>query len=123
MQLRVARHTERLEEVVAFYRDRIGLGEVGGFRGHDGYEGVFLEIPGSGAHLELTSGGAHGAPAPHPESLLVLYLGDEETLGAVASRLGADPVPPANPYWAEHGLTFEDPDGFRVVLVPEAWDP
>jgi YycE-like protein len=40
---------------------------------------------------------------------------------AVAARLDADPVGPANPYWADHGLTFEDPDGFRVVLVPERW--
>jgi hypothetical protein len=38
------------------------------------------------------------------------------------ARLGAEPVGPANPYWAEHGVTFEDPDGFRVVLVPEPWD-
>jgi YycE-like protein len=42
---------------------------------------------------------------------------------AVVARLGVEPVPPANPYWAEHGLTFEDPDGFRVVLVPERWEP
>jgi hypothetical protein len=41
----------------------------------------------------------------------------------VAARLGADPVRPANPYWAEHGLTFEDPDGFRAVLVPEQRAP
>ena len=61
MQLRVARHTERLEEVVAFYRDGIGLGEIGGFRDHDGYDGVFLAVPGTGAHLELTAGGGHGA--------------------------------------------------------------
>jgi catechol 2,3-dioxygenase-like lactoylglutathione lyase family enzyme len=122
VQLRVARHTERLDEVVAFYRDGIGLEEVGGFQDHDGYAGVFLEIPGSGAHLELTAGGAHAAPAPHPESLLVLYLGDHEAVRAVAARLGADPVPPANPYWSEHGSTFEDPDGFRVVLVPERWE-
>ena len=40
----------------------------------------------------------------------------------VVVRLGVDPTPPANPYWAEHGLTFEDPDGFRVVLVPEYWE-
>jgi catechol 2,3-dioxygenase-like lactoylglutathione lyase family enzyme len=93
MQLRLARHTERLDEVVAFYRDGIGLREIGGFREHDGYDGVFLAVPGTGAHLELT-----------------------------AARLGIDPVPPANPYWAEHGLMFEDPDGFRVVLVPERWD-
>ena len=31
------------------------------------------------------------------------------------------PVEPANPYWASHGVTFEDPDGFRVVLVAERW--
>ena len=41
----------------------------------------------------------------------------------VAARLGVAPVTPANPYWAEHGITFEDPDGFRVVLVPETWAP
>jgi catechol 2,3-dioxygenase-like lactoylglutathione lyase family enzyme len=40
---------------------------------------------------------------------------------AVAERLAVAPVEPANPYWGEHGLTFEDPDGFRVVLVPERW--
>lgn len=122
MQLRVARHTERLAEVVAFYRDGLGLRQVGGFEDHDGYDGVFLAIPGTEAHLELTAGGGHGAPAPHPETLLVLYLGDEEALRAAATRLGAEPVAPANPYWAEHGLTFEDPDGFRVVLVPEGWN-
>jgi catechol 2,3-dioxygenase-like lactoylglutathione lyase family enzyme len=121
VQLRVARHTERLAEVVAFYRDGLGLVELGGFRGHAGYDGVFLEVPGTGAHLELTSGGAHAAPEPHPESLLVLYLGDRAAVDAAAARLGADPVAPANPYWAGHGLTFADPDCFRVVLVPERW--
>jgi len=108
---------------VAFYRDGIGLSEVGRFRDHDGYEGVFLAIPGTNAHLELTAGGEHGGPQPHPESLLVFYLGDDEAVQTTVSRVGLDPVAPANPYWAEHGLTFEDPDGFRVVLVPERWEP
>ena len=62
MQLRVARDTERLDDLVSFYRDGLGLTEIGGFDDHDGY-------------------------------------------------------------WDEHGVTFEDPDGFRVVLVPERWDP
>jgi catechol 2,3-dioxygenase-like lactoylglutathione lyase family enzyme len=117
----VARHTERLDALVRFYRDGLGLSEVGRFEDHDGYEGVFLEVPGTAAHLELTAGGVHGAPVPHPETLVVFYLGDEQSVQAVAARLGAEPVAPANPYWAEHGLTFEDPDGFRVVLVPERW--
>src|SRR5512133_2199758 len=66
MQLRVARQTARLQEVVGFYRDGIGLTQSGGFRGHDGYDGAFLAVPGTGAHLELTAGGGHGAPAPPP---------------------------------------------------------
>jgi catechol 2,3-dioxygenase-like lactoylglutathione lyase family enzyme len=119
--LRVARHTDRLDEIVAFYRDGLGLTEIGGFRDHEGYDGVFLDLPGTGAHLEFTAGGGEGAPAPHPESLLVLYLGDDAAVAGVVGRLGAAPVAPANPYWAEHGVTFEDPDGFRVVLVPEPW--
>jgi catechol 2,3-dioxygenase-like lactoylglutathione lyase family enzyme len=122
MQLRVARHTGQLDELVRFYRDGIGLVEVGGFSDHDGYSGVFLEIPGAGAHLELTKGGPHGPPTPHPESLLVLYLGSDRARDEVRGRLDAEPVPPSNPYWSEHGLIFEDPDGFLVVLVPEAWD-
>jgi catechol 2,3-dioxygenase-like lactoylglutathione lyase family enzyme len=121
MHLRVARHTDRLEEVVAFYRDGLALPEIGRFRDHDGYDGVFLDIPGTGAHIELTAGGRHGAPTPHPESLLVLYVGDDAGVQAIAARIGNEPATPANPYWAAHGLTFEDPDGFRVVLVPERW--
>jgi ribosomal protein S18 acetylase RimI-like enzyme len=121
LQLRVARHTRRLHEVVAFYRDGVGLCEIGRFRDHDGYDGVFLEIAGTEAHLEITSGGSHGSPEPHPESLLVLYVGHPSAMRAIADRLRTPPVPPANPYWAR-ALTFEDPDGFRVVIVPERWD-
>ena len=123
MDVRFARHTERLEEVVRFYRDGLGLPEIGRFEGHDGYDGAFLAIPGTAAHLELSSGGAHAAPAPHPETLLVLYLGSSEAVDEVIARVGADPVEPANPYWAANGVTLEDPDGFRVVLVPRAWEP
>jgi catechol 2,3-dioxygenase-like lactoylglutathione lyase family enzyme len=120
-QVRVARHTDRLDELVRFYRDGLGLLRVGGFRSHSGYDGVFLAIPGTHAHRELTTGGSHRAPAPHPESLLVLYLGNEEAVRTVAARLGSDPVVPTNPYWSEHAAVFADPDGFQVVLVPDHW--
>jgi catechol 2,3-dioxygenase-like lactoylglutathione lyase family enzyme len=122
IELRVARHTQRLDETVAFYRDGMGFPEIGRFRDHAGYDGVFLAIPGTDAHLELTTGGSHGVPTPHPESLLVLYLGSSSAVRAIAARLRASPVPPANPYWTR-ALTFEDPDGFRVVLVPHGWEP
>ena len=121
MQLRVARHTDRLDELVRFYRDGLGLPEIGRFEGHDGYDGVFLAVPGTESHLEFTSGGVHDAPAPHPETLIVLYLGSDEAVDQARERVGAQPIEPANPYWREHGVTLADPDGFRVVLVPRSW--
>ena len=117
MKVRVARHTDDLEAIVAFYRDRVGLPEIGRFSGHAGYDGVFLDLPGTGAHLEFTTDGEHGAAEPHPENLLVLYLDDEATLAELAQRIGEAPVKPANPYWAERAVTFADPDGWHLVLV------
>lgn len=122
-QIRIARPTDRLDEVVAFYRDGLGLAEIGGFSDHDGYTGVMLGLPDAGLHLEFTSH-ADGSPgaAPSRDNLLVLYLGDRERRDRIAARLralGGDPVGAENPFWDEVGaLTFEDPDGWRVVLVP-----
>jgi catechol 2,3-dioxygenase-like lactoylglutathione lyase family enzyme len=117
MKLRIARHTDRLDEVVRFYRDRVGLPEIGSFQDHDGYDGVFLAIPGSGTHLELTTGGAHRAPAPHPESLLVLYLESQREIDAIAERIAQPAVMPANPYWQRNSQAYADPDGFQVLLT------
>ena len=121
MQVRFARHTGRLAELVRFYRDGLGLPEIGRFEDHDGYDGIFLDLPGSNGHLEFTSGGDHRPPVPHAESLIVLYLGDERSLAVTRKRAPGQPVEAANPYWRRHGITLLDPDGFPVVLVPEAW--
>jgi catechol 2,3-dioxygenase-like lactoylglutathione lyase family enzyme len=117
MKLRIAHHTDQLDAVVAFYRDRVGLPEIGRFEGHDDYDGVFLEIPGTGAHLEFTAGGGHSPPDPHPESLLVLYFDRQAELDAVAERLTQLPVSPANPYWQRNARAYADPDGFQLLLT------
>jgi GNAT superfamily N-acetyltransferase len=121
MQVRVARQTGRLAEVVAFYRDGLGLPEIDRFRGHAGYDGVMLELPATGAHLEFTATEHMRPPTAHPESLLVLYLGHRGAVDRVLTRLAADPVRSANPYWDEVGFTVVDPDGFRVVLTADSW--
>jgi catechol 2,3-dioxygenase-like lactoylglutathione lyase family enzyme len=120
MQVRFARHTHRLDEVVRFYGEGLGLPELGRFDDHDGYSGVFFGLPGTAAQLEFTSGGRHDAPPPHLETLLVLYLGDGEAVEERRRRIGAEPVASENPYWNTHGITLVDPDGFRVVLVPQS---
>ncbi|MBW3593194.1 MAG: VOC family protein [Actinobacteria bacterium] len=117
MRVRFARHTDQLADVVEFYRDRLGLPEIGSFEDHDGYDGVFLALPGTNAHLEFTSGGEHRAAPPHPETLLVLYLGSTEAVAEAKERLAAEPVAAANRYWQTRGIAFADPDGYQVVLV------
>jgi len=44
-----------------------------------------------------------------------------ESLLARFSEAGLAPVPSFNPYWDRCGISFEDPDGYRIVLVDGAW--
>jgi catechol 2,3-dioxygenase-like lactoylglutathione lyase family enzyme len=119
-QVRIARPTDKLEEVVAFYREGLGLQEIGRFAEHAGYDGVMLGLPGRGYHLEFTRH-AHGSPgaAPSRDNLLVLYVPDATERALLVERLdtlGAPRVEPENPYWRDKSVTFEDPDGWRVVI-------
>lgn len=120
-QVRVARPTAMLTEVVKFYRDGLGLEEIGSFSGHAGYSGVMLGLPGRRYHLEFTEHAERPrCDAPTGDNLLVFYLPDMVAINRAAARLkamGHEPVAPENPYWKEKGLTFEDPEGWRVVLM------
>lgn len=123
VQVRVARPTDRLDEVVAFYEQGLGLRRIGEFRDHAGYSGVMLGLPGDAYHLELTTH-VDGSPCPAPtaDNLLVLYLAEAGDLHRAAGRLealGHHAVAAENPYWTDRGArTYADPDGWRVVLVP-----
>ncbi len=125
-KMRVARPTDDLNAVTKFYRDGLGLTELSRFDDHDGFDGVMLGVPGSPCHLEFTHARGHRVGrAPTADHLLVFYLPDESQWHAAVDRLrvlGYAPVPSFNPYWDRNGLTFEDPDGYRVVLENAAWD-
>jgi catechol 2,3-dioxygenase-like lactoylglutathione lyase family enzyme len=122
-QVRIARPTDRLADVERFYTQALGLPVIYRFEDHTGYDGVMIGLPDTDYHLEFTShvDGSPG-PAPSRENLLVLYFHADAQMYEVVERLAAAghaPVDAENPYWPEVGaLTFEDPDGWRVVLVP-----
>jgi catechol 2,3-dioxygenase-like lactoylglutathione lyase family enzyme len=125
--LRVARPTADLDAVTHFYRAGLGFEVVGGFTGHDGFDGVMLGHVGAAYHLEFVRVPADEPVAPpSAEDLLVFYLPDRDRWERAVARLrglGHESVPSANPYWDERGRTFEDPDGYRVVLENAAWSP
>jgi catechol 2,3-dioxygenase-like lactoylglutathione lyase family enzyme len=123
--LRVARSTDRMDAITAFYVEGLGLQKLAAFEDHAGFDGVILGAPHAPYHLEFTrERGQPSGATLDPESLLVFYLPDAAAWQAAMDRLralGAEPVASHNPYWDRHGLTFEDPDGFRIVLQRAAW--
>jgi catechol 2,3-dioxygenase-like lactoylglutathione lyase family enzyme len=123
--LRVARPTDDLAGVVKFYRDGLGFEVLSEFKDHDGFDGVMLGCTGAPYHLEFTRKAGHKAGrAPTEDNLLVFYLPDADSWQAAVARMekaGYRPVKAFNPYWDQKGRTFEDPDGYRVVLRNAAW--
>lgn len=124
-QVRIARPTDKLYEILRFYTEGLGLKRIGGFKGHEGYDGEMLGLPGVSYHLEFTQH-ENGSPCPAPskDNLLVFYIPDPDVVDQITGRLltmGYPPVSPENPYWEEDGITIEDPDGWRVVLMRRAF--
>jgi catechol 2,3-dioxygenase-like lactoylglutathione lyase family enzyme len=127
-RLRVARPTDDLAALVRFYRDGLGFDVVYEFPDHGGFSGVMLGRKGAPYHLEFTRKTGHagiGTRAPSEDNLLVFYLPDRGDWQRAVDRMrahGYEPVKAFNPYWDERGMTFEDPDGYRIVLQNANWD-
>lgn len=123
--LRIARPTNDLRAIIRFYRDGLGFEVIDSFEDHQGFDGVMLGHANLSYHLEFThERDHHVGKAPSQENLLVFYIPHEEERLRVLNRmmkLGYMPVESYNPYWDVQGKTFEDVDGYRVVLQGTAW--
>jgi len=118
--LRVARPTNDINKLLIFYCDGLGFKIIYQFHDHEGFDGIMLGKPDCDYHLEFTSKKEHDAgKAPTQDNLLVFYIPERmEWENAIQKMLtaGYDPVKSFKPYWDTQGKTFEDPDGYRVVL-------
>ncbi|CAO3619748.1 unnamed protein product [Cunninghamella blakesleeana] len=122
---RIARPTTQMEKIKTFYHEGLGLEIVGSFKNHEGYDGIMFGVPDKKYHLEFTCH-KNDDPSilitpPSKDNLLVFYLPDQEKWNQIVKRLnhlGYYPKESENPYWnPPKGLTFEDPDLWRIVLV------
>lgn len=131
--LRIARPTDSIQSLLHFYVDGLGFEVKLSFSGHEGFDGVLLALSTSSSssssspsssssyHLEFTQHASHRAGrAPTKDNLLVFYMPDKTLHRGAVARMrnaGFEPVGSFNPYWDRCGVTFEDPDGYRVVLA------
>jgi nicotinamidase-related amidase/catechol 2,3-dioxygenase-like lactoylglutathione lyase family enzyme len=123
--LRIARPTNDLEALTTLYVDGLGLKQLGSFKDHTSFDGVMLGHPDYQWHLEFTH--QHGVTvdrAPSKEHLLVFYEPKREVWEKMVERVektGGVKVKSENPWWDANGVTFEDPDGYRIVLYNGSW--
>lgn len=61
----------------------------------------------------------------YKDNLLVFYITNKNEIKNVSDQLqkmGYGEVEPENEYWKEQGITIEDPDGWRVVLMNRSYE-
>ena len=119
MKLRLARHTEDLQQLIFFYTTLIGLEVLGSFQDHEGYNGVFIGSNDNNWHLEFTYSKEPPQHHSDEDDLLVFYCSDDE-YAEIKKRLTKQATPrfiPKNPYWNTNGSCFLDPDGFRIIIA------
>jgi catechol 2,3-dioxygenase-like lactoylglutathione lyase family enzyme len=103
----------------------LGLRVVASFEDHEGFDGVILGLDGAAYHFEFTHPRKHPiSPTPTIEDLVVFYVPSESKWEATCARMqaaGFRRVASFNPYWEVRGCTFEDCDGYRIVLEQAQW--
>jgi hypothetical protein len=117
---RVARPTDNLAAIAEMYAKGFGCAMLAEFQDHHGFDSIILGHPQQPDHLEFTAQRGHQVgKTPTPDHLLVFYMPDKNDWEAGCAHMvsaGFRDVPSYNPYWDIQGRTFEDLDGYRVVL-------
>jgi len=124
--LRVARPTDNLQAIAAMYQHGLGLKVLSQFFDHKGFDGIMLGDESMPYHFEFTQQRGHSVgSAPTRDNLLVFYIPDMAEWEKRCQQMlnaGFKQVTSYNPYWDRSGRTFEDLDGYRVVLENSAWE-
>ncbi|OOG62585.1 VOC family protein [Flavobacterium sp. A45] len=119
MKLRVARHTNDLDKIEAFYINILGFERLGGFQNHNNYDGIFIGKSGLDWHFEFTQSKEKVNHTFDEDDIIVLYPATILEFDVFFNRLidnNISILPSKNPFWNQNGKMFLDPDGFRIVV-------
>ena len=119
MKLRVARHTNDLENIKSFYVNILGLEILGGFENHNNYDGIFMGKPSENWHLEFTKSKEKINILCNEEDYLVFYPENQLEHDQILKNIEANNIKfitSKNPYWNENGKIILDPDGFGIII-------
>ena len=123
--MRVARPTDKLEQITSMYTRGLGFEILFSFENHNGFNGTILGHSDHNYHLEFTHHlGTNVGRAPTQDNLLVFYLPQQAVWKNACHAMelaGFQHVDSYNSYWDTLGKTYEDLDGYRVVLQNEQW--
>ena len=119
MEFRIARHTDNLPLIVAFYTKIMGLKVLFSFENHNDYSGSFLGKPEHDWHLEFTTSKYKADHKFDADDILVFYPTERNEYDEVVKRIEENHIEKMkakNPFWDENGIMIKDPDGFRVII-------
>lgn len=122
--LRVVRHCADPVALAAQYRAALRMDGQRGFAGHDGYAATFLGRAGAGWHLAFVRAPRPRASSPEFEEALALYEPDSQQWQQRVTDLecaGFVRASSPDPYWNDHGASFSDLEGFRVIVARLEW--
>ena len=126
IHLRIAPPVSDLGRSVTLYLHRSGLVTDGQLEGHESLNGVTLAHPNCAYYFEVTFCHTRpAAPAPTADDLCVFNFPELNQCRKAGDRMleaGSGEVAPFNPYWRKNGCTFEDHDGYRLVLEQDEWN-
>ena len=111
MKLRVARHTNNLENIKSFYVNILGLEILGGFENHNNYVGIFIGKPNEHWHLEFTKSNEKINIICNEEDYLVFYQENQLEYDQILKNIEANKIKfitSKNPYWNENGKIILD---------------
>jgi len=119
MKFRLARHTNRLKQLVDFYVNTIGLYFLGEFKNHSGYDGVFIGKKKIRMVSWIYTDNWDGRSQFDVDDILVFYPDTQFEYNSILDKITNNKVIISiakNPYWQVNGITIKDPDGHCVVI-------